>query len=61
LESEASFGLLGGYASWDGAEPLPEDDSAWAGGGYDSKSGGWDARNDPKDGRNTFGAGPTGG
>lgn len=48
LDSEASFGLLSGYASWDGAEPQPPDDSDWADGGYDPKAGSWDGRNDAR-------------
>jgi hypothetical protein len=51
LESESSFGLLDGYAGWDGAEPQPPDDSAWADGGFDRTPGLWDARNDPRAGQ----------
>ena len=40
LLAEASFGLLGGYATWDGAEPPPVDDSAWADGGFRKEKGG---------------------
>jgi hypothetical protein len=40
LVAEASFGLLGGYATWDGAEPPPVDDSAWADGGFRKQKGG---------------------
>ena len=39
LVAEASFGLLGGYAAWDGAEPPPVDDSAYADGGFRKKGG----------------------
>jgi hypothetical protein len=48
LDSEASFGLLSGYAGWDGAEPQPPDDSEWADGGYDPKAGSRDGRNDAR-------------
>ena len=48
LESEASFGLLGGYAGWDGAEPQQPDCSEWADGGFYPKAGSWDSRNDPR-------------
>jgi hypothetical protein len=37
LDSEASFGLLSGYAGWDGHDPAPTDDSAWADGGFAPK------------------------
>jgi hypothetical protein len=40
LVVEASFGLLSGYATWDGAEPPPVDDSAWADGGFRTQKGG---------------------
>ena len=40
LVAEASFGLLSGYATWDGAEPPPVDDSAWADGGFRKEKGG---------------------
>jgi hypothetical protein len=33
-EAEASFGLLNGYAAWNGNDPAPPDDSAWADGGF---------------------------
>ena len=39
LVAEASFGLLGGYATWDGAEPPPVNDSAWADGGFRKQKG----------------------
>ena len=48
LLSESSFGLLGGYAYWDGVEPQPEDDSLWADGGFDPKVGRWAATSDPR-------------
>jgi len=41
LASESSFGLLNGYASWDGEDPQPEDDSAWRDAGYNPDSGRW--------------------
>jgi hypothetical protein len=47
LDSEASFGLLGGYAAWDGNDPEPEDDSVWAGDGFDPHGAGPDLRKDP--------------
>ncbi len=60
LESESSFGLLGGYAHWDGAEPQRADESAWADGGFDPKAGRWDARDDTRGGRGfEAGAGPS--
>jgi hypothetical protein len=40
LVAEASFGLLSGYATWDGAEPPPVDDSGWADGGFRKQKGG---------------------
>ena len=40
LVAEASFGLLSGYAAWDGAEPPPVDDSVWADGGFRTQKGG---------------------
>jgi hypothetical protein len=50
IHSEATFGLFGGYAGWDGADPEPEDDSAWADGGFDPDSGRWNVnRMRPKD------------
>jgi hypothetical protein len=51
LESESSFGLLGGYRFWDGAEPQPPDDSTWADGGFDPHVGQMDPRNDPRVGK----------
>jgi hypothetical protein len=48
LDSEASFGLLGGYAAWDGQDPDPVDDSLWAAGGFNPRAGQVDPRNDPR-------------
>ena len=49
LVAEASFGLLGGYATWDGAEQPPVDDSAWADGGFRQQRGGLgDGRDQPR-------------
>ena len=39
--SEACFGLFGSYAAWDGADPDPEEPSAWADGGFDPDTGRW--------------------
>lgn len=39
LGSEASFGLLSGYAQWNGAEPEHLDDSAYEGDGFDANAG----------------------
>ena len=41
IHSVAVFGLFGGYASWDGAEPEPVDDSAWRDAGFNPDSGRW--------------------
>jgi uncharacterized membrane protein YgcG len=41
IHSEACFGLFGPYAAWDGADPEPEDDSAWADAGFNPDSGRW--------------------
>lgn len=41
IHSEACFGLFGRYAAWDGADPEPEDESAWADAGFDPDSGRW--------------------
>ena len=41
IASEASFGLFGRYAAWDGADPEPEDQSAWADAGFNPDSGRW--------------------
>jgi hypothetical protein len=51
LESESSFGLLGGYAGWDGAEPQPSDDSEWADGGFNPKVSQRKPRDDPRTGQ----------
>jgi hypothetical protein len=46
IHSEACFGLFGRYAAWDGADPEPEDQSAWADAGFNPDSGRWNiARN----------------
>jgi hypothetical protein len=39
--TEASFGLFGRYAAWDGVDPEPEDESAWADAGFNPDSGRW--------------------
>jgi hypothetical protein len=39
--TEASFGLFGRYAAWDGADPEPEAESAWADAGFNPDSGRW--------------------
>jgi hypothetical protein len=41
IHAEACFGLFGQYASWDGADPAPEDDAEWASGGFNPDSGRW--------------------
>jgi hypothetical protein len=41
IHSEACFGLFGRYAAWDGADPEPEDQSAWADAGFNPDSGRW--------------------
>jgi hypothetical protein len=41
IHTEACFGLFGRYAAWDGADPEPEDDSAWANDGFNPDSGRW--------------------
>ena len=41
IHSEACFGLFGQYAGWDGADPQPEDTSAWADAGFNPDSGQW--------------------
>ena len=51
LESESSFGLLGGYAGSDGAEPRPPDDSAWADGGFNPKVSQRNPHDDPRTGQ----------
>jgi hypothetical protein len=51
LESESSFGLLGGYAGWDGAEPKLSEDSEWADGGFNPKVSQRKPRDDPRTGQ----------
>ena len=41
VHSEACLGLFGPYADWDGADPEPEDQSAWADAGFNPDSGRW--------------------
>ena len=41
VESDATFGLFTRYVDWDGVEPEPSDDSAWADAGYNPDSGRW--------------------
>jgi hypothetical protein len=41
VDSGASFGLFGGYADWDGADPQPPDDSQWMDAGFNPDSGRW--------------------
>ena len=41
IDSDTCFGLFGRYADWDGLDPEPEDDSAWAAGGFNPDSGRW--------------------
>lgn len=48
IRSEACFGLFGRYAAWDGADPEPEDESAWADGGFNPDTGRWDPSHDGK-------------
>jgi hypothetical protein len=43
VATDAVFGLFTGYAEWDGADPEPEDDSAWAEAGF-SPDGRWTER-----------------
>ena len=47
IHSESSFGLFGGYAGWDGAEPEPVDDSAWRDAGFNPDSGRWSLDREP--------------
>ena len=50
IHSESAFGLFGGYAGWDGAEPEPVDDSAWRDAGFNPDSGRWSLdRQAPRD------------
>lgn len=39
--SEAVFGLFGGYAAWDGADPEPAGHEAWMDAGFNPDSGRW--------------------
>ncbi len=41
IDSDACFGLFGPYAHWDGADPEPVDQSAWADAGFNPDSGRW--------------------
>lgn len=41
IHSEAVFGCFGGYATWDGADPDPVDDSKWRDAGFNPDSGRW--------------------
>lgn len=41
LTTDAVFGLLAGYAEWDGVDPEPEDHSRWADAGFNPDSGRW--------------------
>lgn len=41
IHTEASFGLFGQYATWDGVDPAPEDDAEWASAGFNPDSGRW--------------------
>lgn len=47
LAAEASFGLFGGYAAWDGTEPAAEH-GEWEQGGFDPKVGRWAPADDPR-------------
>ena len=47
IHSEACFGLFGRYAAWDGADPEPEDESAWADAGFNPDSGRWSLSRNP--------------
>ena len=63
IHSEACFGLFGRYAGWDGADPEPEPEGAWADAGFNPDSGRWNpARKGPKDyGSGTYGGAGAGG
>ena len=64
IDSDACFGLFGRYAAWDGADPEPEDVSAWADAGFSHDSGRWNpSRRMARDasGMPHGGAGPAGG
>lgn len=41
IHTEACFGLFGRYAAWDGADPEPEEEGAWAEAGFNPDSGRW--------------------
>lgn len=58
LDSEPSFGLLGGYASWDGAEPQTPDHPDWADGGFDPQVGTGKPLNDPRTAKGYADGGP---
>ena len=47
IHSEACFGLFGRYAAWDGADPEPEDQTAWANAGFNPDSGRWNIARNP--------------
>lgn len=50
ITSEAVSGLCGGYGDWDGADPQPEPEGAWAEGGFNPDSGRWNPdRHTPRD------------
>jgi hypothetical protein len=68
IATDAVFGLFGGYAEWDGADPEPEDDSAWADAGFNPDSGRWNVNRsvpgalaDPSPGSGLGGVGGDGG
>lgn len=61
IQSEASFGLFGRYADWDGADPEPEDVSGWGDAGFDPDSGRWNPnRKVPGDSGGFVGGGAAG-
>ena len=47
IHSESCFGLFGGYAGWDGADPEPVDDSKWRDAGFNPDSGRWSLDREP--------------
>ena len=49
IHSDACFGLFGRYAGWDGADPQPEPEGAWADAGFNPDSGRWDTSPAPRD------------
>jgi hypothetical protein len=59
VESDATFGLFTRYVDWDGAEPEPADDSAWAAAGFNPDSGRWNTARGP--GRDATGLPHSGG